>query len=121
MEPTVDSVAAFDLQFQDYSLMESLAWAGIDAFAVNLIGWGLSGNVREDGLPGGFIMDDPCAASSAQQNTFLIPNPLSHTCISGWFFHFTNTNVMRDQLDAVIDDVLSRTGVSQVTLYGWSL
>ena len=40
MEPTVDSVAAFDLQFQDYSLMESLAWAGIDAFAVNLIGWG---------------------------------------------------------------------------------
>jgi pimeloyl-ACP methyl ester carboxylesterase len=28
---------------------------------------------------------------------------------------------MRDQFNAVIDDVLSRTGVSQVTLHGWSL
>jgi pimeloyl-ACP methyl ester carboxylesterase len=107
-----DSVAAFDLQFQDYSLVEALAWAGIDSFAVNLLGWGMSDR---------FTIDDPCSASKTQQQNFLIPNPLSATCAVPWPFHFTNTNVMRDQLNAVIDDVLSRTGVSQVTLHGWSL
>ena len=118
-----DSVAAFDLQFQDYSLMEALAWAGIDAFAVNLLGWGLSDR---------FIIDDPCSAGPTQQKNFLIPNPLSgppwnlppdktQTCGPDWPFHFTTTYAMRDQLNAVIDDVLKRTGVSQVTLHGWSL
>ena len=107
-----DSVAAFDLQFQDYSLMEALASAGIDAFAVDLLGWGLSDR---------FIVDDPCSASKTQQQNFLIPNPLSATCAPPLPFHFTNTFAMRDQLNAVIDDVLSRTGVPQVTLHGWSL
>jgi pimeloyl-ACP methyl ester carboxylesterase len=105
-------VAAFDLQFQDYSLMETLASAGIDAFAVNLVGWGLSDR---------FVMDDPCNADPALQQTLLIPNPLSETCGPFWPYHFTNTFAMRDQFNAVIDDVLSRTGVSQVTLHGWSL
>jgi pimeloyl-ACP methyl ester carboxylesterase len=107
-----DSVAAFDLQFQDYSLMEALAGAGIDAFAVDLLGWGLSSR---------FIIDDPCGASKTQQQNFLIPNPLSATCPVPLPFHFTNTFAMRDQFNAVIHDVLSRTGVSQVTLHGWSL
>jgi pimeloyl-ACP methyl ester carboxylesterase len=32
----------------------------------------------------------------------------------------SDTDAINDQLDAVVDDVLSRTGVSQVTLYGYS-
>jgi pimeloyl-ACP methyl ester carboxylesterase len=90
---------------------ETLARAGIDAFAVNLLGVGLSDR---------FIMDDPCSANPALQQTLLIPNPLSAPCAAPLPFHFTNTNAERDQLNAVIDDVLSRTGVSQVTLHGWS-
>src|SRR5712692_5592592 len=39
---TIDAVSAFDLQYQDYSLQESMARAGIDTFAVNFLGWGLS-------------------------------------------------------------------------------
>src|SRR5215472_9446697 len=33
---SIDSVSAFDLRYADYSLMQALANAGIDAFAVNL-------------------------------------------------------------------------------------
>src|SRR4051812_27497888 len=54
---TVPATAAFDLQYQDYSLMERLAMRGIDTFAANHLGFGSS--QIQDGNP----LDDPCNAS----------------------------------------------------------
>ena len=106
-----EGTTSFDLQFGDYSLMEGMARAGIDAFAVNLLGYGFSTR---------FGLDDPCNASAANQQRFLIPNPLSTTCANPDPFRFTNTGAAVEQLDVVVDEVRQRTGVETVSLFGWS-
>jgi pimeloyl-ACP methyl ester carboxylesterase len=106
-----EGTTSFDLRFGDYSLMEGMAWAGIDAFAANLLGYGFSTR---------FGLDDPCNASLANQQRFLIPNPLSATCVSPDPFRFTNTAAAVEQLDVVVDEVRQRTGVETVSLFGWS-
>src|SRR5262245_1780027 len=108
---TIDAVTGFDLQYQDYSLQESMARAGIDTFAVNFLGWGLSTR---------FGLDDPRNASLSDQQAFLIPNPLSETAANPDPFHFTNTQALLDQLDAVVNDVRDRLGVDKVSLFAWS-
>jgi pimeloyl-ACP methyl ester carboxylesterase len=108
---TIDGVTAFDLQYQDYSLQESMARAGIDTFAVNFLGWGLSTH---------FGLDDPRNASLSDQQSYLVPNPLIQTAANPDPFHFTNTQAMVDQLDAVVNDVRDRLGVDQVSLFAWS-
>src|SRR5262245_45429752 len=108
---TIDAVTNFDLQYQDYSLQESMARAGIHTFAVNFLGWGLSTR---------FGLDDPRNASLADQQAFLIPNPLSQTAPNPDPFHFTNTQALLDQLDAVVNDVRVRLGVNKVSLLGAS-
>jgi pimeloyl-ACP methyl ester carboxylesterase len=102
---------SFDLQFGDYSLMEGMAWEGIDTFAVNLLGYGFSTR---------FGLDDPCNAGVANQQRFLIPNPLGATCVNPDPFHFTNTAAAVEQLDVVVDEIRQRTGVETVNLFGWS-
>jgi pimeloyl-ACP methyl ester carboxylesterase len=106
-----EGTTSFDLQFRDYSLMERLARRGIDAFSVNLLGYGASTR---------FGLDDPCNASTAMQRTFLIPNPLSQTCANPDAYHFTNTGAAVEQLDAVVDQVRKETGVETVSLFAWS-
>lgn len=107
-----EGTTSFDLQFRDYSLMEGMARRGIDAFSVNLLGYGFSKR---------FGLDDPCNASVAMQQTFLIPNPLSQTCANpDEAFHFTNTGAAVEQLDEVVDEVRRRTRVETVSLFGWS-
>ena len=106
-----EGTTSFDLQFGDYSLMEGMAWEGIDTFAVNLLGYGFSTR---------FGLDNPCNASVANQLRFLIPNPLSATCVSPDPFRFTNTAAAVDQLDVVVDEVRQRTGAETVSLFGWS-
>ena len=95
--------------------MEALASAGIDAFAVNLLGYGFSTR---------FGLDNPCNAGLVmgvnQQERYLIPNPLQQTCTSPDDFRFTNTPAAVDQLDAVVDKVRSRTEADAVSLFGWS-
>jgi pimeloyl-ACP methyl ester carboxylesterase len=108
---TIDGVTGFDLQYQDYSLQESMARAGIDTFSVNFLGWGLSTH---------FGLDDPRNASLADQQSYLVPNPLSQTAANPDPFHFTNTQAMVDQLDAAVDAVRARLGVDQVSLFAWS-
>src|SRR5438067_6736995 len=108
---SIDAVTGFDLQYQDYSLQESMARAGIDTFAVNFLGWGLSTH---------FALDDPKNASSSDQKTFLIPNPLDKIYANPDPFHFTNTSALVDQLDAVVNDVRDRLGIQQVSLFAWS-
>ena len=63
---SIDAVTGFDLQYEDYSLQESMARAGISTFSVNFLGWGLSTH---------FGLDDPRNASLADQSSYLIPNP----------------------------------------------
>lgn len=106
-----EGTTSFDLRFGDYSLMEGMARAGIDAFSVNLLGYGFSTR---------FGLDDPCNASVANQQRLLIPNPLSATCVSPDPFRFTNTAAAVEQLDVVVDEVRQRTGVETVSLFGWS-
>jgi pimeloyl-ACP methyl ester carboxylesterase len=108
---SVNAVTGFDLQYQDYSLQESMARAGIDTFAVNFLGWGLSTR---------FGLDDPKNASSSDQKTYLIPNPLDKTYANPDPFHFTNTSALVDQLDAVVNDVRERLAVDKVSLFAWS-
>src|SRR5262245_43262999 len=108
---TIDAATIFDLQYQDYSLQESMARAGIHTFAFNFLGWGLSTR---------FGLDDPRNASLSDQQAFLIPNPLSETAANPDPFHFTNTQALLDQLDAVVNDVRVRLGVNKVSLLGSS-
>jgi pimeloyl-ACP methyl ester carboxylesterase len=106
-----EGTTSFDLRFGDYSLMEGLAAAGIHAYAVNLLGYGLSTR---------FGLDDPCNASLANQQRLLIPNPLSQPCASPDDFRFTNTAAAVDQLDVVVNEVRVRADVDEVSLFGWS-
>jgi len=58
---TIPATASFDLQYQDYSLMERLAMRGIDTFAANHLGLGFSS------LPSGSNpLNEPCNASLPQ-------------------------------------------------------
>ncbi len=106
-----DAVTSFDLQYQDYSLQQSMARAGIHTFALNWLGWGLSTR---------FGQDDPRNASLSEQQAYLIPNPLSQTAANPDPFHFTNTQALLDQLDAVVNDVRDRLGVDKVSLFAAS-
>jgi pimeloyl-ACP methyl ester carboxylesterase len=134
---TIDGISAFDVPFGDYSLMRAMAINGIDAFAFNQLGFGASSH---------FSMDDPCNASrstdaavnvnpSNQQNLLLVPNPLSAECSHSDNSHFTDRQAGIDQLEAVVNHVLSLsrgdaeedgddgTGAEphQVSLFSWSL
>jgi len=110
-----EGTTSFDLRFGDYSLMEAMARARVDTFAVNLLGYGFSSRLG---------LDNPCNAGLVnqvdQQQRFLIPNPLSARCVSPDSFRFTNTAAAVDQLATVVDEVLRRTGLDQVSLFGWS-
>src|SRR5712691_9634291 len=58
---TIPATADFDLQYQDYSLMERLAMRGIDTFAANHLGFGFSA------LPDEFNpLNNACNASLPQ-------------------------------------------------------
>ena len=127
---SIDSVSAFDLQYSDYSLMQAMANAGIDAFAVNLLGFGQSTR---------FGLDDPCNASTAkdtptlyqpvnQQATFLIPNPLSAECAHSDGSYFIDRQAWIDELSDVVRHVqdlyrhdADRPGLTRVSLLSWSL
>ena len=145
---TVPGTAAFDLQYQDYSLMERLALHGIDAYAVNFLGFGFSA------LKNGNPLDEPCNASLPPcsvppggsctptatcdcQNTTLLtqnkmdqqgstrylnPNPLTARCahLNDIKKHFDRVTNEGAQLDVVIDDVLAKTGLERAHLLGYS-
>ena len=116
-------VSGFDVQYGDYSLMRAMALAGIDSFAFNQLGYGLSSR---------FGMDDPCNVSNShdvslpehpgnQQNTFLVPNPLAAECDHTDHSVFTTSQAAVDQLDQVIQHVQSTTGDAKVSLFSWSM
>jgi pimeloyl-ACP methyl ester carboxylesterase len=118
---TLDA-SGFDVQYQDYSLMRAMALAGIDSFAFNQLGYGLSSR---------FGMDNPCNVSNSrdvslpghpgnQQNTFLVPNPLAAECEHADNSVFMTSQSAVDQLDQVIQYVQRTTGDAKVSLFSWS-
>ncbi len=116
-------MTVFDVQYGDYSLMRAMALAGIDSFAFNQLGYGLSSR---------FGMDNPCNVSNShdvslpehpgnQQNAFLIPNPLAAECDHTDHSVFMTSQAAVDQLDQVIQHVQSTTGDAKVSLFSWSM
>ncbi len=97
----------------EYSLMESLARAGVETFAVNQLGYGFSTR---------FQLDDPCNTSQSDQLRFLVPNPLEDGIChrSPDPFRFTNTDAARDQLAVVVNHVLEEVDVKKVSFFSWS-
>ena len=95
--------------------MESLARAGIQAFAVNLLGYGLSSR---------FELDDACSTNQINQLRLLVSatgQPPFQVCsLPPDSRHFTNTAAAIHQLGAVVDHVLEEVNVEKVSLFAWS-
>ena len=107
---TVPSVPGFDLDYKDYSWMESLARAGFDVFSMDRTGYGFSPRPK---------MDDPCNVNPAQQS-ILIPHPLAAPCAHSYPFRLTDTNSDNDDIGAVVDYIRALRGVERITIAGWS-
>jgi alpha-beta hydrolase superfamily lysophospholipase len=142
---TVEAASAFDLQYQDYSFMEQLALAGVDTFAFNHLGMGRSsgftamsdacnaalpacldigqtcpppvGVLCDCGPPPTFGVNDKNQQGSTR---YLNPNPLTALCAHTTNTRFTNTTTMVADVDAAVDDALSKSGLSKVSLLGYS-
>jgi alpha-beta hydrolase superfamily lysophospholipase len=144
---TVTAPALFDLAYGDYSLMEKLAMRGIDTFAADHLGFGLSSL-----LSGTNPLADPCNASLPQcavlpgatckaiegvcdcrqglpvtqsmdqqgSPRYLKPNPLTARCrhSSNTRFQLVTDHVA--QLDLVVNDALTKTGLGKVHVLGTS-
>ena len=91
--------------------MAFLAEAGFDVFAMDLTGYGLSPRPR---------MDDPCNASRAEQERFLIPNPLPEPCPPSYPFRLTTSQSDWDEIDTVVDYIRDLRGLDKVNLIGFS-
>ena len=105
------AVPTFDLPFQDYSWMASLARAGLDTFALDPTGYGRSPRPT---------MDDPCNVNPAQQS-LLVPNPLAAPCPVRYAFRLGTTQSDLDEIGAAVDYIRAHRGVDRVSLVGWSL
>lgn len=101
---------AFDVPYRDYSWMEFLAYAGFDAFAMDMTGYGRSGRPE---------MDDPCNLDPKQQ-PLLVPRNLKAPCPNTYPFQLVNSNSETDDIDAVVDYIRKLRGVQKVSLIGWS-
>ena len=107
---SVPSVPAFDLDYHDYSWMQSLARAGFDVFSLDRTGYGFSPRPK---------MDDPCNVNPAQQS-ILIPHPLAATCKPSYPFRLTHTASDADDIGAAVDYIRALRGVERITIAGWS-
>lgn len=108
---SVESVAAFDFQFKDYSWAGYLAQAGFDVFTMDLTGYGLSPRPK---------MDDPCNVYLAHQ-PLISPNPLSASCPYSYPFYLTTAQSEWDEIDRVVDYLRAHRKVERVSLVGYSL
>jgi hypothetical protein len=108
---TIPSEVGFDAQYQDYSWMAYLAQAGLDAFALDLTGYGPSSRPT--------AMDDPCNVAPASQSD-LVPSTLADVCPSTYAGDLTTLASDRDDIDAVVDYVRSLRHVEKISLVkGW--
>jgi len=106
----VPVVPAFDLDYKDYSWMESLARAGFDVFSMDRTGYGFSPRPK---------MDDPCNVNPAQQS-ILTPHPLAAPCPHSYPFRLTHTASDTDDIGAAVDYIRALRRVDRITIAGWS-
>ena len=104
------STLAFDVPYRDYSWMEYFAYAGFDAFAMDLTGYGRSSRP---------LMDDPCNLDPRQQ-PLLVPRNLAAPCANTYPFELVNP-AQRDRRHRRRGRVIRKLrGVEKVSLIGWS-
>ena len=111
------ALAAFQLKADHYDWALWLAEAGgLDVFTLDLQGSGLSP------LPGRNIdaMKDLCNVPKDQQQSILIPNPLSATCDPSYPFQLINSQSDWSEVDVVVDYIRNLRGVDKVALVSWS-
>jgi pimeloyl-ACP methyl ester carboxylesterase len=106
------STPVFDLSYKDYSWMGSLAEAGFDVFAMDLVGYG--GSTRP------WPMDDPCNASPELQTALFSPYPLETPCPPSYPFLLTNAQSELDEIDQVVEYLRSIRQVERIHLIGYS-
>ena len=100
----------FDVAYQDYSWMASLARTGFDVFAMDMTGYGRSTRPA--------AMNDPCNLSAEQQVAL---TPGVEPCAPSYPQQMTTIQSDWHDLGAVVDHLLALRNVSQVTLVAWSL
>jgi len=105
------AVPTFDLGFENYSWMESLANAGFDVFAFDHTGYGLSPRP---------MMDNPCNVSEAEQKLYLVGTTLAQTCTPSHPFQLSTLASDVDEVDRIVDYIRELRGVDKVHLVGWS-
>ena len=107
---SVSSIPDYDLDYKDYSWMNYLAEAGFDVFAMDHTGYGRSPRPQ---------MDNACNMSLEDQ-TLVIPQPLTEHCdpaYSGWL---TSTASDWDEIETVVDYIRELRNVERISLIGWS-
>ncbi len=108
---TVSAIPDFDLGFENYSWMESLANAGYDVFTFDHSGYGLSPRP---------MMDNPCNVSEAQQRQYLVGTTLAQTCAPSYPYQLSTLSSDVDEVDRIVDYIRELRGVDKVHLLGWS-
>jgi len=78
---TISAIPDFDLGFENYSWMESLASAGFDVFTFDHTGYGFSPRP---------MMDNPCNASQAEQLQNLVGTTLAQPCAPTYPYQLTS-------------------------------
>jgi pimeloyl-ACP methyl ester carboxylesterase len=100
---------AFDSPYKDYSWMAFLARGGFDVYAMDMEGYG-----RSTRPP---AMDDPCNLPPASQKTIA---PDKAPCPASYDRPITTMGSDWNDISAVVDWVLARTGAKTLDLVGWS-
>jgi len=109
---SVPVLPGFELRTDHYDWALWLAQAGgFDVFMLDFQGSGRSPRPK---------MDDPCNVPKDQQQSILIPNPLSATCDLKYPFQLINSQSDWSELDTVVDYIRNLRGVDKVALVSWS-
>src|SRR5580658_4510940 len=89
---------AFDVPYQDYSWMASLARAGFDVFSMDMTGYGRSTRPA--------AMNDPCNLSREQQSLF-VPALMAAPCSATYGQQMTTLASDWNDIGSVVDHLLA--------------
>ena len=113
---SVPVLPGFELRTDHYDWALWLAQAGgFDVFMLDFQGSGRS-PLSDRNME---VMKDPCNVPKDQQS-ILIPNPLSATCPPSYPSQLINSRSDWDELDTVVEYIRNLRGVDKVALVSWS-
>jgi len=104
--------AAFGLDGPELDHLALLAERGFDVYAADVTGYGFSPRPQ---------MHDACSTPGEVQSDLLIPHPLYIPCEGGYGRVLTSLATDWDEIDAIVDYVVDRTGDARVGLVGWGV